>query len=402
MKSILSLLLVGTIATTTIHTYSANAYMGFQEAKETEAVTVELGKRYLLQSGILEEEREILVHLPKSYDPSDGNTQKYPVIVVLDGDSHFGHATLGSGLLEENSRMPEAIIVAIPNGRGTRGRDMAREMDKFRNFIGNEVLPFVEAKFPTSGHKTLFGHSLAGYFTLSVLADDGDMFDAYVAASPVVQVRNSELLGKFEKIFSEKAGLTKSLYFTLADEAEEGVRATSALNNMVALFKEKAPENFDWRYDFIDNQVHMTTPFLTVYQGLSHSFADYQAPRYVTKEEFEKAGGMAGLQAFFERRAGKYNTPDTIPSEVMQNTGFLYSSAGDHEGAIKLLAANLDNHKEDLFAYHALGRAYGAAELFEDAVKTYEMAVVLAEKQESSDLGFLKRQVERYKKSLSQ
>ncbi len=56
-------------------------------AQEGEPITVDVGKRYQINSAILGEQRDLLIHLPEGYQQSDG---KYPVIYVLDGDTSSG------------------------------------------------------------------------------------------------------------------------------------------------------------------------------------------------------------------------------------------------------------------------------------------------------------------------
>jgi len=377
---------------------SANA----QEAPDTgpvsTAVTLEVGKRFQIQSAILGESRDILVRLPVGYEEGENS---YPVIYVLDGNNHFFHASIGAGLLEENDRMPESIIVALPNGDGTRGRDLAREMDNFRRFIGEEVFAFVDANYRTSGQKSLFGHSLAGFFTLTMLVDHSDMFDAYIAASPVVQARNSELIAKFEKLFEAKPALKKALYLTLTDAAEEGLAATDALNQLVKLLEEKAPQGLVWRYDFIGAQVHMTTPALTAYQGLSYVFTDYQAPSFVSVDMYKAAGGMPAFKERFVKRGAKYGRESQIPQETMRRLAYLHMREGLHDDALTLFSQNQKNFPESPRIYNSLGDGYDAAGMTEDALKAYKKAAALAEAQASPNVNFFKRQVARIEEKLA-
>lgn len=240
-----------------------------QENTFSKPITIEIGTHYKLQSSVLKEERSLLIHLPESYK---GSKRKYPVIYVLDGYNHFHHATTASTILQNNEKMPESIIVAIPNNQGTRRRDLGRERNNFKKFIKEEIIPFVEKNYRTSNHKTIFGHSMAGAFVLNYLATEPELFNNYIAASPVIQIFNSELLTKFQELFKSKKTLNKSLYFTLTGVDAEGQRATDALNQFVSLLKKNAPKTLKWKYNYIENQVHMTTPYLTVYEGFSMVF----------------------------------------------------------------------------------------------------------------------------------
>ena len=62
------------------------AERGFaQEAGEP----IVIGERFEIQSQILDETRPVLVATPPSYEAGD---ERYPVLYVLDGDFHLGHA----------------------------------------------------------------------------------------------------------------------------------------------------------------------------------------------------------------------------------------------------------------------------------------------------------------------
>ena len=90
---------------------------------------VVIGSHHTLTSRILDEEREYRVYLPDSYDSETYLPQAYPVIYVLDGESHF-HALSGtvrhmSAGINGNVQIPQAIVVAILNS-DRRHRPRAR------------------------------------------------------------------------------------------------------------------------------------------------------------------------------------------------------------------------------------------------------------------------------------
>ena len=87
---------------------------------------VEIGTVDSVFSATLDEQRPYLVYTPPSYSDTTTTPQHYPVLYLLDGNSHF-HSV--SGLIQILSTginaayaIPEMIVVAIPNTN--RGRDM--------------------------------------------------------------------------------------------------------------------------------------------------------------------------------------------------------------------------------------------------------------------------------------
>ena len=118
---------------------------------------------------------------------------------------------------------------------------------------------------------------MAGAFVLNYLATESSLFDNYIVASPVIQILNSELLDKYKNFFKQNETLDKSLYITLTGIEAEGERATVALTKFVEILKNQAPLSFSWKYDYLENQIHMTTPYLTFYQGLAEIYKDYNS-----------------------------------------------------------------------------------------------------------------------------
>ena len=73
---------------------------------------VTVGGRYSLSSEILNEQRDILISLPESYQHS---VHKYPVVFVLDAEFLFDLTRSISTIRAARNQMPESIIVGITN-----------------------------------------------------------------------------------------------------------------------------------------------------------------------------------------------------------------------------------------------------------------------------------------------
>ena len=71
-----------------------------------------------LYSKILDERRELLVHLPNNYQQNSG--LNYPVLYLLDGQRNLNHAAGTLDLLSQSNMAQEMIIVAITNTHRTR------------------------------------------------------------------------------------------------------------------------------------------------------------------------------------------------------------------------------------------------------------------------------------------
>ena len=81
-----------------------------------------IGRVDSIRSTILDEQRPFLVYTPPSYSDTTIVPPRYPVLYLLDGDTHFHLVSgliqmLGTGI-NGTHVVPEMIVVAIPNTPG--------------------------------------------------------------------------------------------------------------------------------------------------------------------------------------------------------------------------------------------------------------------------------------------
>ena len=149
-------------------------------------INIKVGDRDSIQSAILKENRQFIIHLPQGYDTSQ---TEYTVVYLLDGSE----ARLLSCFSMMNFYFKEPlIIVAIENTN--RDRDMMPlnvpsypvakpGADNFLSFIRTELIPKIENNNRTNGHRILCGQSLSAVFTLYALLTQPQLFDSYIANS---------------------------------------------------------------------------------------------------------------------------------------------------------------------------------------------------------------------------
>lgn len=223
-----------------------------------------------INSSDLNMERVIKVYAPDSYALSDSQLT-YPVLYLLDGERHLNHAILATRLLSEIGKAPELIIVAITNkDEDTRQQDLQLSKDKFTRFL-KEVRARVNSSYRTSGHNSLFGHSLAGFYVVSLLAEHPELFDNYIAASPALTNKDENLFNKIASMTNEKLS-KKSLYFSSAPESEEGKKVAVGINNFLAELKALKSKRIRWHYDLNKKQTHITNYYPSFFDGVLFVF----------------------------------------------------------------------------------------------------------------------------------
>lgn len=146
--------------------------------------------------------RPVLIYTPEGYDTA--TETDYDVIYVFDSQARANFDMVQSLLhfaLQQpyNDRAYIVVGVASPNHweiEYHRNNDFlpvpqhwpkdspyCGSVDKFKKFLKEEVMPYVDSNYRTSGHTAAIGHSLGASFVIDAMTTD-DMFDDIIAMSP--------------------------------------------------------------------------------------------------------------------------------------------------------------------------------------------------------------------------
>ena len=178
-------------------------------------------------------EREIFVCTPQYYDEHDQS--EIDVIYVFDSQwrSHFAlvYGLLAEIQVEGEDNIP-FIVVGIPS---PTSKDYCRSNDflpvpttveyqspyygnyeNFKKFIREDVTPYIDANYRTSGHTLAIGHSLGASFVLNALVSEG-LFDDYFALSPNFMEDNNKFADDFMN-YDFNNGKPRFMFLTMANE----------------------------------------------------------------------------------------------------------------------------------------------------------------------------------------
>ena len=173
---------------------------------QSTGLPIERGRRYTIDSRALGEPRAIDVALPSGYDAD--TIQRYPVLVVLDGEFEDELATSVSRFYAAAGQLPNTIVVGVRNTNRNRdltpapvnGFDVPPEAtgaggaDAFLHFLGDELLPYIDAHYRTAPLRVLVGHSLGGLLALYALDHRPDLFSGYLVMEPAAWWNNGKEL----------------------------------------------------------------------------------------------------------------------------------------------------------------------------------------------------------------
>ena len=191
-----------------------------------------IGESHTISSAVMGGDRAINISLPSRYAESG---ERYPVLYLLDGgvEQDFQHVVGTARLNELWGRSREVIVVGIETSDRraelagpTTDPDLleqyptAGQSETFRRFLADEVIPFVEANFRTSGESGLTGESLAGLFVLETWFRQPRLFTRYVAISPSLWW-DDEKLTALAPQFLGKRDIRPPLAVVTENEGEE-------------------------------------------------------------------------------------------------------------------------------------------------------------------------------------
>nr|NIM12586.1 hypothetical protein [Candidatus Aminicenantes bacterium]NIM79290.1 hypothetical protein [Candidatus Aminicenantes bacterium]NIN18576.1 hypothetical protein [Candidatus Aminicenantes bacterium]NIN85231.1 hypothetical protein [Candidatus Aminicenantes bacterium]NIO81458.1 hypothetical protein [Candidatus Aminicenantes bacterium] len=238
-----------------------------------------MGEKLTIRSQVLNEERILLVHLPRGYRESK---RKFPVLYLLDGEFFFQQATAAVRFISEcgylgalwnrNYLAPQLIVVGIVNvDRNHDYTPTHRETisssrfptsggaAKFLKFFENELIPFIDYRYRTHPYRIISGWSLGGLFTIHAFLNKPDLFDAYIAISPSMWWDNQLPVNQAEALIKKGKINTKPLVVTLGSQEKGGSMERPIKGRLVPLFKNRPQKIPNFHFLEIEGENHFHT-----------------------------------------------------------------------------------------------------------------------------------------------
>lgn len=327
--------------------------------------------QYKINSQILGEERTILVRVPPNYERSG---EKFPVVYML--DAHPPQNSMMSGIIEQQAWggvMPEMLLVGIQNTNRLRDLTPTKTEragsgggEKFLRFIETEVIPLVEKNYRTQPYKIFAGHSLGGLFVVYSFVARPDLFNAYVAASPVLHWDNNFVIKRAEEVFKQNKAWNKRMFIALGDELEY----ENGFNSFQELLGKSKPKDFEYEFQQFKNENHGSVVLPAYYAGLRKVFAGWTPPQ---------SGSFADLDNHYKKLSDRFGYKISPPENLVNRLGYQLLGAGKTTEAVEVFKKNVENYPNSANVYDSLGEAYEKNGQLKPARDNYEKAYKMAE-----------------------
>ncbi|RMB56392.1 esterase [Dokdonia sinensis] len=229
--------------------------------------------------------RQIKVQLPRNYS---ANTEKnYPVIIVMDGDYLFEPVAGNVDYYSYWEEMPDAIVVGILQG-DTRDDDTFYDDVNFLpddtgaaffEFVGLELMPYLDANYRTANFRIAVGHDLTANFINFYLMKDPSLFQGYISLSP-------DLSPMMEERLVQRLGAVEQKVFYYLATATDDIKVLrepiNALNGQLNTVSNPMVKTY---FDNFDEATHYSLVGRAIPQALEDIFS---ISRPISKKEYKE------------------------------------------------------------------------------------------------------------------
>jgi len=374
-------------------------------------------------SELLEEQRAFWIKFPENYNPN--SSTKYPVVYLLDGfslknnleavyDNYWGHYLphmILVGISNRKNRKRDLTTSQVSMRRGAVMNDDTGGAENFTRFMEEELIPYIDNKYPTTPYRTLIGHSYAGLFTINMLINHKHVFENYIAIDPSIEWDDQKLLKEAKQKLNSENYEGKSLFVSLAAEQLHMWNEEITMENIMddtsefTLFARSIIEfssfaesqkqsglNFSWKV--YDEDLHGTVPLPTMRDGLVFLFKWYQfkSPQKYNNPEstVEELTELLDRQGEIYSKHFGYTFPPMI-EEMFSGYGYMNLQMEQPEKAFMFFKMNIDYYPQSASAYSSMADYYETINDYANALKYVSKAFELSgddgDKERMEELG---------------
>jgi predicted alpha/beta superfamily hydrolase len=332
-----------------------------------------------ISSKRLNEDREITIGLPPSYDKHPN--QKYPVLVLLDGDFLFDAFQGALSYSNYWDDLPEIIIVGISqNKNNERETDCAVDQENglptekgeaFFEFIGLELLPYIEKKYRTAPFKMIAGLDTTAGFLNCYLYKDIPLFDAYISMSPELPT------GMEEQLPDRLTAIQKPIFYYHSSGDGDMKKMRKRILALDEVAKKINKPLLNYRFDDFKGTSHYSLVLNSIPSALYQIFSVYQP---ISTTEFNEKIAVL-TSGYVDYLIQKY---DVIEKSFALKLPIRLNDFKAIEAAIlknkaypefeKLAQLAKKNYPKSMLADYQMGQMYEKKGETAKAVKSYMMA----------------------------
>jgi len=368
------------------------------QAQENSPFTT--GFEETISSKILGQERKVWIHIPNS---NGGNKIKdrgnYPVIYLLDGSENFNTVVSITEHMAESNLCPPMIVVGIlhqnrlvdlTTGTDKELPDVVGGGEKFMSYVEKELIPYIDANYPTTTYKTFIGHSLGGLTVMNTFLHNPKLFNSYVSLDASLWWDNQKVVKEAKTILPTQNYKGKTLYMAMANRLEKGVDTlsvqkdtsgtTGLIRSNLAFIKEQSKNKKNqlrFKYKFYEDDNHPSVRLIGEYDALRFIFEFYKLKIYdseLKNPDFKLDSLLVAHYKNVSENMGYIVKPG---ENQINNLGYQMMGAKQLAKAETLFKLNTTNYPESANCYDSLGDLYLEKGDKTKAIETFKKALTL-------------------------
>jgi hypothetical protein len=334
------------------------------------------------QSSLLGDERQIKIQLPRGYNANDDKS--YPLFIVLDGDYLFEAVAGNVDYYSYWEDMPESIVVGINqiekryddcmySGKNSLPIDSGAA---FFEFIGMELIPYIEKTYRVGSFKVAVGHGETANFINYFLLKPQPIFKGYVSISPELAPNMidyvPEVLGKVDSKFF--------YYLANTNNDPSSIKEmTTVLNTDISAIDN---DNLFYSFNSFEGPSHYSVPTHAIPNAIENIFQVFQP---ISKKEYKDVILELEISpvVYLQEKYQTINDLFGIDKQILINDFKAISAAIEKNETFEyyeeLGKMARKQYPETLLGTYYLGRFYEETGEPKKAMRTYQSAYTLKE-----------------------
>ena len=335
---------------------------------------------HTIKSAALNEQRTVVVQLPKSYQANPNKV--YPVIYRLDGAGNIPLISAVMERLQNDNRAPEVIIVAIENTN--RLRDLYPTVNKepqgpvgegggaakFLAFIEQELMPLINKSYRTHNYNVIAGASAAGVFALYTMQANPELFQAHIAYSPAVWWNYGASVKATKSFINKSKDLNNYIYINIGEEA--GIMR-ERYNELQQALQSNNLQNLRFFSDAFDGVSHNLTSAAGSFNAYHNLFLPKQMPISDLTDD------VTSIDAYYQTLSQQWGEQISPPDRAVRSLGYNLTGSKQFTRAIEVFKYNIKNHPRSVDALSALSYGYEMQGDTRQALEQMESALAIAD-----------------------
>ncbi|MDO7136979.1 alpha/beta hydrolase [Algibacter lectus] len=346
-------------------------------------INIEAQVKYeTFESSKLGETRQIKIQLPRGYDSNQDKS--YPIFIVLDGDYLFEAVAGNVDYYSYWEDMPESIVVGV-NQMDTRYDDcLYSEQNSlpvetgaaFFEFIGQELVPYIEKTFRTVNFRVAVGHGQTANLINYYLLKPQPLFQGYIAISPELAP------GMLDYIPEGLSKAESKIFYYLANTDNDGSSIKKMTNTLITDIAALDNKNLVYNFDSFEGPSHYSVPTHAIPNAIEKMFHVFQP---ISKKEYKET--ILELQIspvlYLQEKYESINQLFGIDKKILIND-FKAISAAIEKNELYEYYEDLGKlarkaYPETLLGTYYMARFYEETGEPKKAMRTYQSAYTLKE-----------------------